>query len=109
VAFVRTKRVGNYEYYQLVESVRIDGKPRQKVLIHLDGHPTVEDALKKWPREIRKLKHDAARERESAARLPETGRHRRDMLRRATSAEKRAADLEANLKKLRELRKQDVL
>ena len=109
MAFVRTKRVGNYEYYQLVESVRIDGKPRQKVLIHLDGHPAVEDALKKWPREIRKLRRDAARERESAARLPETSRQRRDMLRRAISVEKRAADLEANLKKLRELRKQGVV
>jgi len=106
VAYVRTKRVGNYEYYQLVESVRIDGKPRQKVLVHLDGHPTVEDALKEWPKEIRKLRRDAATKRESAARLQETSRHHQEMLGLATRAENKADSLVANLEKLRNLRNQ---
>ena len=51
MAYVRKKRVDGGEYYQLVESRRVDGKPRQKVLVHLGHHPTVNDALKQWPRE----------------------------------------------------------
>ena len=39
------------EHYQSVESRRVDGEPRQKVLVHLGEHPTVDDALKKRPRE----------------------------------------------------------
>lgn len=56
LAFVRIKRVDGGEYYQLVESRRVDGKPRQKVLVHLGNHATVDEALKKWPREIRRLR-----------------------------------------------------
>ena len=52
MAFVRTKQVGGKEYYQLVESRRVDGKPRQKVLMHLGTHATVDEALKRWPREV---------------------------------------------------------
>jgi hypothetical protein len=52
LAFVRIKRIHGGEYYQLVESRRVDGKPRQKVLIHLGSHPTVDEALKRWPREV---------------------------------------------------------
>jgi hypothetical protein len=56
LAFVRIKKVANGEYYQLVESRRVEGKPRQKVLIHLGFHPTVDDALKQWPREVGRLR-----------------------------------------------------
>jgi hypothetical protein len=52
LAFVRVKRVDGREYYQLVESRRVDGKPRQKVLMHLGQHASVEEALKRWPREV---------------------------------------------------------
>ena len=52
MAFVRIKRIDGREYYQLVESRRVDGKPRQKVLMHLGDHATVDDALKRWPREV---------------------------------------------------------
>ena len=52
LAFVRIKRIDGREYYQLVESRRVDGKPRQKVLLHLGHHPTVDEALKRWPREV---------------------------------------------------------
>ena len=38
--FIRRKR----NYYYLVESVRVDGKPRQKVLAYLGRHPTLAEA-----------------------------------------------------------------
>ncbi len=50
MAYVRAKKLRNkktgaeYEYFQLVESRWEDGKPRQKVLMHLGSHPTP-DAL----------------------------------------------------------------
>ena len=56
LAFVRTKRIADGKYYQLVESRRVEGKPRQKVLIHLGHHSTVDDALKRWPREVGRLR-----------------------------------------------------
>jgi hypothetical protein len=108
-AYVRKKRVGHHEYYQVVESRRVEGEPRQKVLIHLGVHPTVDEALKKWPREIKRLRRHA---REERGRVPEGSEARptyRDMLKRATSSEKWADDLEANLKKLRELRSGGVV
>jgi hypothetical protein len=52
LAFVRIKKVDGREYYQRVESRRVDGKHRQKVLMHLGHHPTVDEALKRWPREV---------------------------------------------------------
>ncbi len=108
MAFVRTKKVGGHEYYQLVESIRIDGKPRQKVLVHLNGHATTDDAMKKWPREIERLRREAAKERERA----ETGSGagcQRDAMGRADSMEKRANVLEVNLKKLRNLKERDIV
>ncbi len=105
MAFVRTKKVKNEEYYQLVESRRVEGKPRQKVLVHLGKHPTVNEALKEWPREIERLRRLAREERD---RVPE-GRERtpadRNSLKRADSADKRADALETSLKKLRDFRK----
>jgi hypothetical protein len=65
MAFVRRKKVDGGEYHQLVESRRVDGKPRQKVLVHLGHHPTVDDALKRWPREVGRLRrtgHEEAAE-----------------------------------------------
>ncbi len=57
MAFVRKKAAarGN-TYYQLVEARRVDGKPRQRVLIHLGRHDTVDAALKAWPREVGHLR-----------------------------------------------------
>jgi hypothetical protein len=56
--FVRKKKHhdGGSAYYQLVESRRIDGQPRQKVVMHLGRHATVEDALKGWRKEIARLR-----------------------------------------------------
>ena len=61
LAFVRIKKVDGGKYYQLVESRRVDGKPRQKVLLHLGQHATVDEALKRWPRKVgglRRSGHD---------------------------------------------------
>jgi hypothetical protein len=98
--------VRHYEYYQLVENRRVDGKPRQKVLVHLGVHPTVDDALKTWPREISRLRRRAQKDRDSVPERSESMPVYRDMLKRAASSEKRADSLETNLKKLQELRKQ---
>jgi hypothetical protein len=110
-AFVRKKRSRGGEYYQLVESHREEGQPRQRVLIHLGIHATVDDALREWPKEIEHLRHFAREahalggfSRESG--FPDTWA--RENTRRAASAEKRAGELEENLRKLRELRERGV-
>jgi hypothetical protein len=56
--FIRKKKHhhGGSAYFQLVESRRVDGQPRQKVVLHLGGHATVNDALKEWPREVSLLR-----------------------------------------------------
>jgi hypothetical protein len=42
MAYVRKKRVGKYEYYQLVEGKRVDGKVRQRVIAHLGKHDSID-------------------------------------------------------------------
>ena len=109
MAYVRKKTVKNREYFQLVESRRVDGKPRQHVLVHLGQHPTVEEALKAWPKEIKKLRNLACKERSKVQRGSESDPSCRKLLRRAVSAEKRAYNLQANLNKLRDLKKSSVV
>ena len=112
MAFVRKKRLGGYEYYQLVENRWIDGKSRQRVLLHLGRYSDIEVALKEWPGAIERLGRFAQREREKAERLSEDpgfsarSRAARD---RATKAERRAGALAANLKKLHDLKGQGVV
>ena len=57
MVYVRKKKSkrGN-DYYQLVESCRVEGKPRQRVILHLGRHATVEEALKAWPRDVGSLR-----------------------------------------------------
>ena len=55
MAFVRKKRVHNYEYYELVENRWVNGQPRQRVLVHLGRYPTAEAALQQWPGAIQRL------------------------------------------------------
>ncbi|MDP8952498.1 MAG: hypothetical protein M3N18_09710 [Actinomycetota bacterium] len=55
MAYVRKKGSGGQSYYQLVESRRVDGQPRQKVLIHLGRYPAVEDALKEKLDRLRQM------------------------------------------------------
>ena len=109
MAYVRIKRMGDREYYQVVESRRVEGKPRQKVLLHLGRHPTVDEALRGWPKEIRSLRDRAVKERESGKTWPETSRIHREILKRVKSEEKRAEALEANLQTLRDVRERSVV
>jgi len=108
MAYVRAKKTDGREYYQLVESRRVEGQPRQRVLVHLGKHPTVDEALREWPKEIRFLRGRAAKEREAGKIWPNNSRIRREILKRVQNTEKRADDLEASLTKLRELRKRRI-
>ena len=47
---------GIVTYYQLVESRRVNGQPRQRLIAHLGFYPSVNAALRGLPREIRNLK-----------------------------------------------------
>jgi hypothetical protein len=51
------------DYYQLVESYRSEDSktPRQRVVLHLGPHATVDETLKGWPREIRRLRSETTR------------------------------------------------
>jgi hypothetical protein len=62
LAYVRIKRVAGGEYYQVVQARRVDGKPRQRVLLHLGHHPTVDHALNAWPHEIGRLRREGREE-----------------------------------------------
>jgi hypothetical protein len=53
VVFIRAKRVGGNTYYQLVKNERVDGKHRQRVLIHLGHHATVGAAMDDWAKQAR--------------------------------------------------------
>ena len=48
MAFLRSKIVNGKRYYQLVENERVDGKHKQRVLMHLGRHKTVEAAIADW-------------------------------------------------------------
>jgi hypothetical protein len=103
--FVRKKVVKGGDYYQLVESRRVDGQPRQKVLLHLGRYETVEAALKGWSKDIKRLRRQARRERERLRQdVPERREpfpFERDMLKKAENAERKAASLANKLERLR--------
>jgi hypothetical protein len=103
MAYVRKKDSGGQPYYQLVESRRVDGQPRQKVLIHLGSYPTVEDALKGWPKEAKRLRRDADKERGRVPAGWESKPLYRDILKRADALEKQADALEEKLDRLRQM------
>lgn len=104
--FVRSKKVKDGKYYQLVESYRPEGSktPRQRVLIHLGRYDTVEAALEGLPKDIRKLRRQASKDRRmlggKLAEEVEAEPMYRDTLARATSQEKQADDLESKLERL---------
>jgi hypothetical protein len=109
MAFVRRKRVGPYEYCQLVESRWVDGKPRQRVLLHLGRYATVEAALEGWPKEIKGLRRFTDQRRQKAKQLTRSGSSQSTVeaaLERAQQAESLANDIAAKLKKLHNLRNQ---
>ena len=112
MAFVRKKRLGGYEYYQLVENRWLEGKPRQRVLLHLGSYPTIEAALKQWPKAIERLERFAQSKREEAERLskdPASRTRSQAALQRAQKAQRQASTLAANLKKLHDLKDRSVV
>jgi hypothetical protein len=92
LAYVRKNRVGGNEYYQLVETQRVEGKRCQKMLVHLGRYPSVDEALKKWPMRIKLA-------RRALSRYPKKLQPRRE--RRIDAEEERLATL-------RRLREQGV-
>ena len=110
MAFVRRKRVGPYEYYQLVHSRLVNGKPRQRVLLHLGRYTSVEAALEGWPKEVQGLRRFADQQWDNADRLKKEERSfertLETLLERALKAEKLAEEIEAKLKKLHDLKDQ---
>ena len=107
--FVRKKRGRNGDYYQLVESRRVDGKPRQRVLLHLGRHPTIEAALKAWPKEAKRLRRDADRKREIVPAGSEVEAFYRDLLKGADALDGRAEDLERKFERLREFKARGIV
>lgn len=84
MAYVRKNRVGGHEYYQLVETITVEGKRRQKMLVHLGRYQSVEEALNKWPMRIESA-------RRALSRYPKKLRPRRE--RRISAEEERLATL----------------
>ena len=104
MAYVRKKDSGGQPYYQLVESRRVDGQPRQKVLSHLGSYPTVEDALKGWPNDAKRLRRDADKDRNDVVPAGQESQPLYgDMLKRADALEKQADALEEKLARLRQM------
>jgi hypothetical protein len=54
VPYIRKKWVSGAEYHYLVHSIRVDGRPRQKVLAYLGRHKTVRAAYAYWKRQSKK-------------------------------------------------------
>ena len=110
MVFARKKRVGPYEYYQLVENRWRDGQPRQRVLVHLGRYPIAEAALEQWPGAVQRLRRFAQEWRQRANHLskdPSSSKAKAQaILETAQQAERRASALAANLKKLRALKDQ---
>ena len=109
MTYVRKKKVKRYEYYQLVENHRVDGKPRQRVIMHLGKEPTVDGALENWPKEIKGLRRRAKKHGDHYENLPEELKNQRYFREKfrdiAEGAETQADELQARLNKLRDLRR----
>jgi hypothetical protein len=54
VAYVRRKKIDGAWYFYLVRGVRVDGVVRQKVLLYLGKHASVDAAYQYWQRESKK-------------------------------------------------------
>ncbi len=112
MAFVRKKRVGQYEYYQVVENRRVDGKTRQRVVLHLGHHPTVDAALAGWTKEIERLRRVAGKD--AFGKRSDTWNYRplvysEDLVPPDTDAERRLEELQGKLDKLRDLKERGMV
>jgi hypothetical protein len=87
MAYVRRKKVGNHEYYQIVRGYRENGKVKQRVVAHLGPHKTPEAAIAYWQGRVdwyrehaRNLQHAAQYIREGHASSPYYGGRRQKRL-----------------------------
>lgn len=71
MAYVRKKRIGERQYYQLVVGRRVNGRVRQRVIVHLGKYPTVDEAVKAWRSELNRTRA-AAHQYESEANVLES-------------------------------------
>lgn len=103
MVFLRRKTTRGRTYYQLVESHRTDGKPRQRVVLHLGRYPTVDEALKGWPKDIKRLRKRARDARKANPAPPLPGMEKKSS-ESPERLERRADDLEGKLRRLKKLR-----
>ncbi len=59
--YIREKRNRGSSYYQVVESVRVEGRPRQRVVLHLGEYATLKEARTGMKRELNRLRKAAER------------------------------------------------
>jgi hypothetical protein len=105
---MRRKKVGEHAYYQIVESRRVEGVPRQRVILHLGGYSSVEEALREWPEDVEVARGAAEESRESyEAYLPPTAG--RSHLEEEARHLRRADKLRGKLEVLRDLVERGVV
>ncbi|MFL6303026.1 MAG: hypothetical protein ACJ72H_05745 [Candidatus Sulfotelmatobacter sp.] len=44
--FIRKRKVKGHEYFALVESVRVEGKPRQRLIYNMGKRKTLEECIR---------------------------------------------------------------
>jgi hypothetical protein len=59
--YIRKKRNRGSSYHQVVESVRVEGRPRQRVVLHLGEYATLKEARTGMKRELNRLRKAAER------------------------------------------------
>jgi hypothetical protein len=59
--YVREKKTTSGSYHQVVESVRVEGRPRQRVVLHLGEYATLKEARTGMKRELNRLRKAAER------------------------------------------------
>ncbi len=95
--YIREKRNGGSSYYQVVESSRVEGKPRQRVILHLGVHSTLKEARTELKRELSKARSEMQR--------ISNFRGARSGGKEAARVEKRIAKLSEKLSKVEKLLK----
>jgi hypothetical protein len=97
---------GGYLYHQLVESHRVNGQPRQRVLLHLGLHQTVAEAYVAWQRDKRRLKLEVERLRKVVISPPESEHesgHYGEAVAKLKASERALGALEKRVIRTREL------
>ena len=98
--YIRKKRNGGSSYYQVVESSRVEGKPRQRVILHLGAYSTLKKARTGLKRELSKARSEIMEmQRFSNSRGTRSGG------KEAARVEKRIAKLSEKLSKVEKLLK----